>query len=171
MATLRLGFKFRAAIEQEKKGKLGDLIRSFETRRAGQPGGVQRTVKVSDPSAAIRATQQAVRTIQKAEGLTGAQAATRLRAVGKNIRLTQARLRGIASGTQKRLARGKSASFDISRTSLARKLSVGQGKGTEASVIRHVISSEIAKPTTRFNIDNTRRGARRRLRGLLGVKK
>ena len=94
-----------------------------------------------------------------------------MREVGKSVRLTKARLRGIASGTQKRLARGKSDSFDISRTSLARKLTAGVGKGTEAAVIQHVISSEIAKPTTRLNIDSTRRGARRRLRGLLGVKK
>lgn len=171
MATLGIGPKFRAAIERKKKAKLGELSRAFGARRAGQPGGVQRTVKVTDPGAAIRATQRAVLTIQKAEGLTGAQAATRLRDVGKNIRLTRARLRGIASGTQKRLARGKPSSFDISRTSLARKLSAGTGKGTEASVVQHVISSEIAKPTTLLNIDGTRRRDRRRLRGLQGIKK
>lgn len=166
-----LGPKFRAAIKRRKAGKLGELGRAFGTRRAGQPGGAQRTVTVSDPGKAIRATQKAVRTIQRTEGLTGEQAAKRLRGVGKSIRQTRARLSGISSGRQSRLAAGKSSSFDISRTALTRKLSIGIGKGTEASVISHVISSEIARPTTRLNIGGTRQTTRRRARRLLGIKK
>ncbi len=171
--TVGIGPRLRAAIEKKKQGKLGELGRAFGARTVGQRGvvGGQRTVKAANPGAAIRATQKAVQAIQRSEGITGEQAAKRLRDVNRSIGLTRASLRGISSGMQKRLAKGKSSSFNISRAALTRKLSSNIGKGTDPAVIRHVISSEIANPTTRLNIGGTRLSTSRRARGLLGIKK
>ncbi len=149
--------------------KLKELRQAFGSRLAGTPSK-PRSQKV-DAGAAIRATRRAVSAIQRSEGLTAGQATKRLQKIGRNIRLTRARIHGIASGKSKRLAVGKSVSFDITRQALTRQLSGGLGKGVDPAVIRHVVSSEIAKPETRLNISGSRRATRRRARNLLGIKR
>ncbi len=166
-----IGPKFSAALERRKKqGGLAALSQAFGTRRVGRPGGVQRTEKVADPGVAIRATEKAVAAIVKAEGVTPDQAANRLRNISKEIRLTRAALFGTARGIESRIAAGRTGSFDITRSALARKLSAG-GDKTDPSIIQHVISTEIAKPETRFNIDGSRQALKRSRKNLLGIRR
>ncbi len=113
----------------------------------------------------ITATQAAVSAIQDVTHISESDAAKILRDTSKSIGVTQASLRGIAEGIQKRIAEGQSGSFDITRGALARKL----GHLTDdKSIIQHVINTEIAFPSTGLNIDNTRRNLANSRRALGG---
>lgn len=162
-----IGPKFQAAIERKKKSNLKSLTQAFSTPER-QIASSARVSKAPDPSAAILATQKAVSSIVKTQGVSADEAVKILRTTSRDIRTTRAGLIGISSGIENRLAAGKTSSFEISRTSLARKLGTLQ---KNKDIIQHVINMEIAKPETRLNIDNTRKGLARKRRNLLGIRR
>ncbi len=162
-----IGPKFKAAIERRKKSDLKSLTQAFSTPER-QIASSARVSKGTDPAAAIKATQKAVSSISKAQGVSVDEAVKILRTTSQNIRTTRAGLAGISSGIEKRLASGKTGSFEISRASLARKLGTLQ---KDRDIVQHVINMEIAKPETLLNIDNTRKGLAKKRRGLLNLRR
>ncbi len=161
-----IGPRFRAAIDRRKKSNLKSLTEAFSKPERGI--ATSRTTPASDPGAAIRATEKAVSSIVKTQGVSTDEAVKILLTTSRNIRTTRAGLIGVSSGIGKRIAAGKTGSFEISRSSLARRLGTLQ---KDKDIVQHVINMEIAKPETRLNIDNTRKGLARSRRGLLGIRR
>lgn len=151
---------------RRRKSRLKSLTQAFSKPERGI--ATSRTTPSSDPGAAIRATEKAVSSIVKTQGVSTDEAVNILRTTSRNIRTTRASLIGVSSGIEKRIAAGKTASFEITRTSLARKLGTLQ---KDRDIVQHVINTEIAKPETRLNIDNTRKGLARKRRNLLGIRR
>ena len=174
-----------ASIKRKRKKELQVLTKSFG--KSASTGGLvrlsargvispkqfkagvsqQRNVGAAT-AASIVATQKAVSFIAKDQDISEERAATILRSTSRSIKITQASLRGVASGIEKRISQGKSGSLDITRISLARKLGTLQ---KDEAIVQHVINVEIAKPETLLNIDNTRRGLARKRRNLTDLLK
>ena len=160
-----------ASIKRKRKKELQALTKSFGksastgglVRLSGRgvisprqfKAGVSQQRNVGAATAAsIVATQKAVSFIAKDQDISEESAATILRSTSRSIKITQASLRGVASGIQKRISQGKSGSLDITRISLARKLGTSQ---PDDAIVQHVINVEIAKPETLLTLTNHRR--------------
>ena len=122
-------------------GQLKELVKGFSTRVSTRIPGIKqqpfRQVKLPRVQviASIKATQKAVEKIAQIEGISGGEAAVRLRSVAAEIESARARLSGILSGLE---AKGRGKTQPLTTTAVVRRLTSNRPRTRLKPISREV---------------------------------